>query len=52
MKEETTFDSFFHSNLSLLRDVLNLMTKIILASFTLQESTQKNEACKSPKYNI
>ena len=34
MKEETTFDSFSHSNISQMNDVLNLMTKIILASFT------------------
>ena len=34
MKEETTFDSFSHSSISQMNDVLNLMTKIILASFT------------------
>ena len=50
MKEETTFDSFSHSNISLLSDVL--MTKIYLLHSLSQESTQKYEALKSPTYNI
>ena len=47
IKEETTFDSFSHSNISLLSDVL--MIKIYLLQSLLQERIQQNEAFKSTK---
>jgi hypothetical protein len=49
IKEETTFDSFSHSNISQLNVALNLMTKIILALFTFTREHTELSSLKISK---